>query len=766
MSPIFEIKIISVSWIDKDIVGTIDVSEIPIEIEENDTNIFSAESYTYPEAKEGIGGQLAIRLIDNSSIIPYINNHQIKLFRINDIKTNNDWWIEKGAWQKTYHDAPSCRHAGKMDIIIGNQTLKINILPSGLSYNEYFTLIDDFKNDLWQLILNPQNYIGIEKDSSIKIYNEEFENIVLDFIKNIKGIIENPKVELREVQSLQPYNKVRPVARTFMEIASKGESKQLTGRTFKSNYNLRENSYMLTLVEKTILILKNSIIGIERMKNSFLSNIKEFETRKNGIKDYIEINPKEFRKSLDFEKEKQKKFESDVTNYLFFDSKINEYKEFVFEITSKPKYDKNDKKIMFEANIDKYFFKFNVLYSTFGKDLKSLKKNKKYKFSGQFSSEPILDMEKTRDGKINTLKSVIEIIYQVEKLEKLGEDLERKNWRKEYENFEKEEQKKERESLDNQINRYNQIIDQFKNINFDNLLIELYKVKKKLLKLGIYPYYEFPGSITFIQNPFYRGALSCYRKIIEKTGISDDIFKDIISIERFGILDIPIVYERWCLLQIIDVFLNVYHFEGEEGWFEKLVKTINSSNSKNKTYKITMANKDLELKIDLYYQYNMIVKQNKPRTPDFKIELYDTNNREIIGNIILDSKFKDFDSNKNHAKISEELNELINIKDYSQGGKSAVFIIHPSLNAIESSYTLQEWKNNSYYGGEMIFEWQSISPKHNMGAVLLRPHYKKDLHRLIGLILQYLPISTSDSISNNSNNSTDSNFLDNDYITF
>src|SRR5690606_18190224 len=106
-----------------------------------------------------------------------------------------------------------------------------------------------------------------------------------DFIKNVKGVIENPKVELREVQSLQPYNKVRPVARTYMEIASKGESKKLTGRSFNSNFNLRENSYILTLIDRLILITKNSIIGIERMKNYFLSNVKEFETRKKSIKD-------------------------------------------------------------------------------------------------------------------------------------------------------------------------------------------------------------------------------------------------------------------------------------------------------------------------------------------------------------------------------------------------------------------------------------------------------------------------------------------------
>lgn len=764
MSAIFEIKLISVTWIERDIVGTIEVSEIPIELEEKDTNIFCAELYTYPEAKEGIGGQLAIRLIDNSSIIPYINNNQTPLFRINDFNTNYDWWIEKGAWQKTYHDAPSCRHAGKMDIIIGNQTLKINILPSGLSFNEYFTLLEDFKTDLWQLILNPQNYIGIEKESSIKIYNEEFENIVIDFIKNVKGIIENPKVELREVQSPQPYNKVRPVARTFMEIASKGESKQLTGRTFKSNYNIRENSYILTLNERLILIVRNSIIGIERMKNYFLSNVQDFETRKNNIKDYIEINQLEFKKSIEFEKEKYSKYEKNHNNYIYSSNITGEFETLIIRVTSEPMRLGRRNCVYFFSEIVGKNGKFNFEISE-NIDISLIKTWKKYKISGKFLKEEDIARNFTRIIP-NKLKSFYEYDTRVEDLQNLKAYFEKKGWRKEYENFEKEEQKKEKESLDYQINRYNEILNQFKNISFDNLLIELNKIKKTFIELGIQPYYEFPGSITFIQNPFYRGALSNYRKIIEKTGMSDDIFRDIISIERFGILDIPIVYERWCLLQLIDVFLNVYHFDGEKGWFEKLVKTLSSSNSKNKTYKISMENMELELKIDLYYQYQMLVKNNKPRTPDFKIEVTSINSPTEKKEIILDSKFKDYNLAKHHSKISDELFELIDKKDYSQNGKNAVFILHPSKHAIKNSYTLQEWKNNSYYGGDMIFEWQKKSPQHNMGAIMLRPHYKKDLHRLLGLFLQYLPMSSFQLENNSFNHDWDDELIDFDEVPF
>jgi hypothetical protein len=179
-----------------------------------------------------------------------------------------------------------------------------------------------------------------------------------------------------------------------------------------------------------------------------------------------------------------------------------------------------------------------------------------------------------------------------------------------------------------------------------------------------------------------------------------------------------------------------------------------------------MINNELEINIDLYYQYQMIVKNNKPRTPDFKIEVSTMNSPNEKRNIILDSKFKDFDISRNHSSIAKELLELIEEKDYSQNGKNSVFILHPSYNSIESSYTLQEWKYNSYYGGDMIFEWQTRSPQHNIGAVMLRPHYKKDLHRLLGMILQYLPI-TSNNYSNSSINQTQNNdFIDIDDIPF
>ena len=67
-----------------------------------------------------------------------------------------------------------------------------------------------------------------------------------------------------------------------------------------------------------------------------------------------------------------------------------------------------------------------------------------------------------------------------------------------------------------------------------------------------------------------------------------------------------------------------------------------------------------------------------------------------------------------------------------------VFILHPCKGAVSNPMSRMPWADSSSYGGMPVFYWEDFqSPNHMHGAVLCRPGEMHDLHRLIGMFLQY-----------------------------
>ena len=73
--------------------------------------------------------------------------------------------------------------------------------------------------------------------------------------------------------------------------------------------------------------------------------------------------------------------------------------------------------------------------------------------------------------------------------------------------------------------------------------------------LGIKDYHGPPtiSSMTYVQNPNYRGALKFFRHALGCANLDISKIDQLIYLDEIGILDIPKIYERWCLLMIIRV---------------------------------------------------------------------------------------------------------------------------------------------------------------------------------------------------------------------
>ena len=760
-----EVKYISINWAAKNTIRSIVESRDLIELEKIDKEQYKIEAITYSKIDGGKAGQLAFHIpdYDNTYMPLFIKSSGEKepLISIKDDETGKTWWVENGKWKKfgkkVYRDSPLCRHAGEAKIMFGDILCQVQIRSLSFTYDELNLYLSDFRNDLWDLILNENSYISANaKNHSVKVAKKELFEYLNTFIKCVNKILINPKKELRESQSLQVAEKVRPIPRTFMEIVTKGHSKLLTGRDYIESYNVAENRYIYGIVSKISILLDNLSKVSEQRKFSYKQHFNSLNERLNNFsdtvtidKDVLENEINDINYAIRNEKEKitislSKQLYREKTNYnqstLFvkLGKKGGDYQDDM-QFWGQAKLNQEDDWYKFDdsSSLSLIFNKesFNDVLTSYYE----------YKITSY------IDKEKhtyQKEGKERTIYkrhfkdiSKIEITYSplVRKLDSLlsqKEKLKKKNWVRPLNRQEREEQEKEKESIRKSLSLLSNEDDKNKKI-FKSLIptySKIKKIEKQLLKLKIKKDYHFPGSMTFIQNPNYQGAHKLFKKIMNSSGLDDNLFDSLQEAEKIGVLDIPAIYERWCLLQIIKVLIEKYNFIPEEGWKQSLLNQVLTT---RKNIVLNFQNDKTDRKICLSYEKKL----SNGKRPDFVLDVTSSfSGNDETHRFIMDAKFYE------KINISKVVDELYNSKDYSEGNINKVFILHPAFNAVPKRKTPQEWSKNSYYGETSMFRWEETEetnpPDHKYGAILLSPIKKEgasldDLQRLIGMFLQY-----------------------------
>ncbi len=248
--------------------------------------------------------------------------------------------------------------------------------------------------------------------------------------------------------------------------------------------------------------------------------------------------------------------------------------------------------------------------------------------------------------------------------------------------------------------------------------------------------------MTFIQNPNYQSAHNNYKRIKELTSIDDELISSMIKFREIGLLDLPTIYERWCLLQIIKVIIDVYHFEPENNWKQKLNKQVSyfKSNKDIRDISINFTNNNLEREIVLSIEKELV---NKKR-PDFVLDIKSTFNDNIrTHRLVLDAKFHE------KANIENLIRSLYKDKNYSEDNQNSVFILHPDKQAIKNRISSIACEKHSYYGELKMFDFEKDINKcdikrtfnHKYGAIYFSIVNESccldNLQRLIGMVMQY-----------------------------
>lgn len=775
----FEVKYLEVKWYDRDTVLSVLESFIPLKTEfDSELQRFICNTVIYPKVDTIKNGRLAFRYLLKKYTAPFfetVDGARIPLKRLLDKETGKEWWVEADAWNSDRKDwtGKTYRTAGKLVVVLNGQICQVNIGSSEFTIEQLDHYLNDFKSDLWELVLDETSYVtGEVKTTHEGGVNEASLHLIANLLSHAQKILSNPKSELREIQALKPRKMVKPVTRTFMELTTKGDTRFLTSRATEPSYNVPENRYVLFALERIYKIL-NQLVTISRSKiNRFESSLDKLNERYDSFSnekiidiDLVRKDLERLRSSYDLS-ELNRNLQLKLSQVPSSGVPINKtYWKIGKELNTGGQYFVGVKEQIDHEWFERGESKNIVVLGFSDSSLKDLfNTGFEYEVDAEFIlKEQVINPEVTRYNytiiSINSIcivggseldnrrKKFISERDKAVALNSLG-------WIKKLTSQELAEQEKEKLSI---RNRQKHVKEQHRNTKlvFDSLQPKLSKFKDifmRLKVLGVKSSSIFPNSMTFVKNPNYQAIHSGYKNLRELANLSDeDLLLSLERIDEIGLINMPLLYERWCLLQIIRVLIQQYHYHPDASWKRKLLAIINIG---RRSEPLNFTNHNVKRSIRLMYE----PKLDNGRTPDFvmDVETEQKNGRKHTSRFVMDAKFYSFDLLQGIGGISRVIDQLYNDKDYSENGKNSVFALHPAVGVISERVTPQSWGKDSYFGELEMFEWDhSLRQEyyHKYGAIYANPtsrsNYLDEFQRLIGMFLQY-------GVENNTNeNETD-----------
>lgn len=773
-SAVFEVKYVETRWHDKVTLVDLVESQYSLQIDEISNDTFDAYTTIYPKVADLYRSQIAISYLDRRFTSPPVivaaDGTAIPLKKVVHPETGKIWWIEQGEWnpQNKAWLTNTHRTAGSIRFRIGKQSLNLHITLSGSSKEELDKYLVDFKSDMWELVLDEGSYIqGEAKQGTVGSVDETTLKLVDSIIHAARNVLKQPKSELREIQTLKPRQAVKPVPRTFMEMATKGSSRLLTSRSTKPNFNVSENSYVLYILMATQRIVSQlcrvSSSKTERYKN----DLKKLNERLGSLKDYKEVNRdlvvRDYKRAC--EGLRVEPLNHTISQQLSAINSGVEQPGWAIGFVRLENLTQNKDGYFCEIKYQqqeawgKIGTATTMILSLPEQYTSLFKPYSDYKIAARmnvrwFSNNTLAVFSPDYFHFIELLPSSSWLMRAREKVEKMKRTailLKENDWKMKLSREELAEQDKERKSINNRIELYSHHLENTMLVNefLTPKEKQLRDLVKQLTALGIKPKGTFPNSMTFVQNPSYQTVHASYKKFREQVGLTDeDILMALEEVDSIGLVNIPLLYERWCLLQLIKSLTHGFRFVAEEGWKRKLLKVLVGSQSVNEA--ISFSNTHSRRRVALSYEPRLANR----RTPDFVLDMEFVSKIGVESSkrVVLDAKFYSRTFMKQQGGLSGVVEDLALEKDYSEQGQNQVFVLHPTNEALSDQggpVSPQTWGEVSYLGELRLFDWEQRTIPHRYGAVCLNPlishQHNDEMQRLMGMFLQYETTATREN---------------------
>ena len=733
----FELRYIHPVWDNNSRVISIEKSDRCIEVDKNDSEYY-ANTLAYIRILNNEMAYVGIKLLDKTDVIPFVELASGEHLNLEPVSTPNDgvWWIIASAWKadKNRYDTDAFNRIGIINIYIGEAKLVLTNEASNFSYEDLQKILDDFKIELWQLLIDKDSITStsVTHNSNFCLSLNEDCSLIDKFLNGLDKLLKIPDKKLIEITEKVPKNKVKATKDTFIALVKNPLNKLLPSRGFTVSHDTVSNRYLHFCLNRVIYLM-NIYLKITDRHKYYLQHvyaqaeIDKINYYKKGI---FSLNKDVLDNQIDELQAKIKKLESQLCDSVIgvpgsiLKIKINKIwgntggkKRFcvVDGLNIRPRY-----KYTFLVLPDNWFlslkendfsdFEFTICANYHYDDYCSQNNTIGLKISFcdissvSISSKTLNLLKKIKNPEINLNQEDLKFIEN----EIRKSDANLKLLRKEYKEYLNKQKKTK------------------------SLLVKAKKISDRFNKMNIGIQDRFPQSIHFVADTRYRNLYSIYKEITTRRGgINDNIIYQMEQIEKIGVIKINEIYEYWCLISIIKVLVAKLKFSiKDNNWIQKLIDII-LSKGKNQRIAFNFEHEydHKPIAIRLCYQYPL---QSNKR-PDFILHLK-SEKKDDEKYLVMDAKFR---GNISNEQIEKDIKNLFDTKNYSGGGKHPVFILHSSKTAMNNnrkkliSFSPLSWGRFCSYGGEKDLN-------HMKGHILLIPLSTSldNLQRLIGCFLQ------------------------------
>lgn len=664
-----------------------------------------------------------------------------------------DWWIPATGWSRKAgrHLAEMHRSFGTFEVeICAKCRLVVEAVAPELDRAHAQDYLDDFRDDLVWLAVGQPTGAAAQTGSD---YSHALVKALADFTRAAGRVLEHPASEVREATALVPTVKLRPSSDTFRAAMRRPGARAYPGRVAVESADVPENRYVRGMVEHCRRLAHSIARASERHHGDHIARAQREKVRAEKLR------------AMDVVKVDQEIFDNQIAEISHVMDAICAWgpdpvtfgrrpREFHFEVGREFTETRNGPQELFYRNPGRdraADFKDGIDFSVArlpealhvlvmaGRRIDS---GLTLTVAGDASVATFPHYNKV--GRRAAFTHIAQVQVHSPVLQRrmtARASLEQNGWRRWLSATERKEiELQARTALSRaahleQRARLSEAVRDSIHVFERDMGTQVAEWERA----GVGSTAMFPMGMRFAQNPIYAAALAAFHRVSElerQTGIGGDALDQLGSI---NMLHASAVYERWCLIKIIDVLMEDFGFAPQGEWVEHVIASAcRAAGHGDKGFSVDFRRADPEITACLEIEPML----DNRRRPDFRLRfklgrpggskasIFQKRESRASG-LVMDAKFR---TRWRHDELAEMLKLLVETKKYDQDG-CRVFILQPARGAIRDRFSPLGWGRDCDYG-------HRHPTRHAMGSIQLAADLARgggsvtNLRRLIAMELQ------------------------------
>jgi len=730
------------------------VSTHPIEIEQAPNGVLHAEVSIFRDFAPWVGLHFAGPLADVEPATLGAQGERTPWLKISD-EEGRDWWIPSTGWSRKAgrHLAEMHRSFGTFEVEIGaTRKLVIDAVALELDRAHAQEYLDDFRDDLVWLAVGQPTGAAAQAGSD---YSHSLVEALADFAQAARRVLEHPAREVQEVIALVPTTKLRPNAGTFRAAMRRPGARAYPGRNAVESTDVPENRYVRGMVEHCRRLAHSIARASDRHHSHHAARAQREKVRAEKLRamDVVDVDNEIFDNQIAEISQVMEAIRSWGPDPVTSGRRT---REFHFEVGREFRESRNGPQELFYRNPSRdraADFKEGIDFSVARlpealHDLvmagRRIDGGLALTVAGDASMATFPHYKKVGRRAVFTHIAQVQVHSPVlQRRMAARASLEQNGWRRRLSAKERKEIELEARTALSRAARLEQRARLSEAVHGSLHLFErdMGMQVAEWERAGVGSTTMFPMGMRFAQNPLYAAALAAFHRVLElerHTGIGGD------ALDRLGsinMLHASAIYERWCLIKIIDVLVEDFGFAPQGEWVEHVVASAcRAAGHGHKGLFVDFRRADPKMTARLEIEPLL----ENGRRPDFrlrfKMERSNGSRKSIFQDVksdasglVLDAKFR---TRWQHDELAEMLKLLVETKRYGQDG-CRVFILQPVRGAIQNSTSPLGWGRDCDYG-------HRHPTRHAHGSIQLAADLVRgggsvtNLRRLIAMELQHV----------------------------